>query len=442
MAASERGKPSRAPRTIAEVAVILVLLAALGYVGRQVLYIMQPQISYETALMGTVLDTVDADGVLVFEETIVPGSGNLGYLVKSGERVSAGTAVAEVYTNASQSALRAQLTDLDSQISLLEKSQYTATAQLDSLLKERTTALYDMMETLDRSDYESLQADTESYLLAQNKLGVTTGEVGDFSSQIAELQAQYTAIVAQLGSPAQITSPVTGYFIGAESTRQLNRSAEEIAALDAAALNEWLQQGADAALDGCAGKTVSSFTWYYYGVCTAKQAQKLLGSDGTPLKKKIQIRFPGQMEQALTAQLTEVTVDTANDIARFVVRCDSINGDVLRLGQASAQVIVGSYTGLRVKESAIHYVREEDGTELTEEEKNEKGENYIPGVYVKYGSLARFCRVDPVDGDHPRVTDGEYVLVLPSGTQNSVSQVRLYDEVIVEGKNLYDGKLL
>jgi hypothetical protein len=47
-----------------------------------------------------------------------------------------------------------------------------------------------------------------------------------------------------------------------------------------------------------------------------------------------------------------------------------------------------------------------------------------------------------VDSDHPRVTDGEYVLVLLKGTQNSVSEVQLYDEVIVQGKNLYDGKLL
>ena len=30
--------------------------------------------------------------------------------------------------------------------------------------------------------------------------------------------------------------------------------------------------------------------------------------------------------------------------------------------------------------------------------------------------------------------------VLPKGTDGSVSQVRLYDEIIVSGQNLYDGK--
>ena len=44
--------------------------------------------------------------------------------------------------------------------------------------------------------------------------------------------------------------------------------------------------------------------------------------------------------------------------------------------------------------------------------------------------------------DHPLITQGEYTLVLPKGTDGSVSQVRLYDEIIVSGQNLYDGKLL
>jgi hypothetical protein len=290
------------------------------------------------------------------------------------------------------------------------------------------------MEGLDRGSYSSMQENKEAYLLAQNKLGVTTGEVSDFATQIAALKEQYNEVKNQLGTPTQITAPTTGYFIGAQSTRCLSHSAEEIEAMSAVELNEWLKNGADASLENCAGKIVSSFTWYYYGVCTAKQSEKLLGTDGKPLKSKIQIRFPGQMESALSAQITEVTVDSESGLARFVLKCDSINADVLKLGQATAQIIVGSYTGLRVNENAIHYVRE-DTTE-------DGGENYIPGVYIKYGNMARFRRIDPVDTDHPRIMDGDYVIVLESGTKNSISELRLYDEIIVTGQNLYDGKLL
>ena len=178
--------------------------------------------------------------------------------------------------------------------------------------------------------------------------------------------------------------------------------------------------------------------WRYVGLCSAKEGEKLLGDNGKPLTRSVKIKFPGQMETPLKASVSEVTIDEATGLARFVITCEIINGDVLRLNRASAQIIVGETTGLRVPIDAIHYLKE-DGTES-----ETQGENYIPGVYVKYGNLARFCKIDPVDNDHPLVTDGEYRIVMPSSSDKTktVSEVRLYDEIIVSGQNLYDGKLL
>lgn len=111
---------------------------------------------------------------------------------------------------------------------------------------------------------------------------------------------------------------------------------------------------------------------------------------------------------------------------------------MLCLNRAAARISVGEHSGPAVPAAAVHYLKE-DGTEA---EAETQGENYVPGVYVKLGNIARFCRIDPVDADHPLITDGDYILVLPEGTEGSVSKVRLYDEIIVSGQNLYDGKLL
>ncbi len=422
-------------RTLAGVIIAFLLLAAL-YVGYQAMQVLFPPNTYETALLATVEDRVDAEGVLLFEESYVSGSGTLGYLVADGERVSAGTAVAEVYSDASQAALRQQLTQLNDQIDLLRRSQNTTSLQLDSLRRDRSAALYDLMDALDSGDYTETAAKKEDYILAQNKLWVITGEVADFSDQIAALAQQASSVQAQLGTPAQITAPQTGYFIRSSGTGRLNASAEDILALDAAGLKAYAESSPTLALDGCAGKIVSGFTWYYAGVCSAKEGEKLLGTDGKPLKKSVEIRFPGQVETPLKAKVTEVTIDEAGGLARFVLSCESINGDVLRLNRADAQIIVGRTTGLRVPAAAVHYLKD-DGSEA-----EGQGENYVPGVYVKYGNLAKFCRIDPVDDAHPLVTEGDYLIVLPSGTAGSVSQVRLYDEIVVSGQNLYDGKLL
>ena len=129
------------------------LLAAAAYVCWQAAHILFPQNVYETALPITISDTIEADGVLLFDETCISGSGNLGYLVSDGERVSAGTAVAELYTDANQAVLRQQLTQLTSQIDLLQRSQNTAATQLDGLLKERSGALYDLLDALDTAHH-------------------------------------------------------------------------------------------------------------------------------------------------------------------------------------------------------------------------------------------------------------------------------------------------
>jgi multidrug efflux pump subunit AcrA (membrane-fusion protein) len=422
-------------KTLAGVAIVFLLLAAV-YVFYQAMQVLFPPNTYETALLATVEDTVDAEGVLLFNESYVAGDGTLGYLVADGERVSAGTAVAEVYSDASQAGLRQQLTQINDQIDLLQKSQNTTSAQMESLRKDRSAALYDLMDALDASDYEDTDAQTEDYLLAQNKLWIITGEVSTFSDQIAALVQQASNVQAQLGSPTQITAPQTGYFIRSASSGRLNAGMEDILALGAADLKAYIESSPEIKLDGCAGKIVSGFTWYYAGICSAKQGEKLLGQNGKPLSTAVEISFPGQVENSLKATVTEVEIDQDSGLARFVLSCNSINGDVLCLNRAAACISVGERSGLRVPAAAVHYLKE-DGTEA-----QTQGENYIPGVYVKLGNIARFCPIDPVDADHPIITDGDYILVLPEGTEGSVSKVRLYDEIIVSGQNLYDGKLL
>ena len=199
---SEPGTPGVLSR-LAGIAVVAVVLAGI-YVGYQALQVLFPPNTYETAMLATVADTVSADGVLLFDETYISGSGTLGYLAADGERVSAGAAVAEIYSSPEQAGLRQQLTALNDQIELLQRSQNTTATQLDSLRKERSGALYDLMDALDSSAYDETAQGEENYILAQNKLWVITGEVSDFSAQIAALTQQSAQVQAQLGAPLSL----------------------------------------------------------------------------------------------------------------------------------------------------------------------------------------------------------------------------------------------
>lgn len=65
--------------------------------------------------------------------------------------------------------------------------------------KERSSALYDLMDALDSGEYDETEKGTEEYLLAQNKLWVITGEVTDFSGQIAALVDQEASVPGAAG---------------------------------------------------------------------------------------------------------------------------------------------------------------------------------------------------------------------------------------------------
>ena len=117
--------------------------------------------------------------------------------------------------------------------------------------------------------------------------------------------------------------------------------------------------------------------------------EKLLGDNGKPLTRSVKIKFPGQMETPLKASVSEVAIDEATGLARFVITCEIINGDVLRLNRAGAQIIVGETTGLRVPIDAIHYLKE-DGTES-----ETQGENYIPASMSNTAILPASARSTP-----------------------------------------------
>jgi len=76
------------------------------YVGLQLLAVMSRGYKTETAIQYSMTDSIACDGFLDFEQITVEGSGLLGYLVGSGERVSAGTALAEKYEDISQAQCR------------------------------------------------------------------------------------------------------------------------------------------------------------------------------------------------------------------------------------------------------------------------------------------------------------------------------------------------
>lgn len=387
---------------------MLLALAAV-YIVVQLYAILGRTYQTETAISATMEDTVALPGVAMFESVAVPGSGDLGYLVEDGERVTEGTVLAEIYSDPSQSTRREELDRLDRIIDLLTKSENSVGSDLTLLTSQTRSALFNLLDQLDTASYTGMTDAIDEFLLAQNRLQISTGQSDGFAAALADLQTQRDAAAAALQGLPTITATQNGYFISSVAALPLDLSEDTLKSDTPAALAERLQQDIPTTGADQAGRIVTGFSWRFYGVCDLDTAARF---DGVT---NVKIRVPGKQDEALGATVVEVMPDETAGLAKVTVECYTINADVLRLAQEDAEIVINTYEGIRVNKKAMHIV---DGAR---------------GVYVKYGSLQRFRRIKVL------FEDDNYLLLDPDDEEN---EVRLYDEIIVEGPNLQDGGLV
>ncbi len=371
----------------------------------------------EVVIETQMAESFESMGAAYFEAENIDGGGNIGYLVQNGERVSAGAQVAEIYTDTAQAYCREELNDLETKISLLERSQNANGTDLSVLTSQMQAALYDLLDAMDTGRYEDMKTGEQSYLLAANRMQVSTGQSVDFSAAMADLQSRREQALAELGSPEGVYAPAGGYFVSGSSARYLSCDEETLQNASPAELQEMLQNGLETT-GSYVGKIITNYHWNYYGICTLEQADRLAELSS------VTIRFPGKAEKSLPAQVGEIVRDEENGIAKYCLKCEYIGAEVLSLGQQTIEIDLKSYSGLRVPTAALHIV------------------NDAKGVYIKYGNLAKFRKIEVI------YQNAEYMLV-PDKSKMSAeqaaaceSEVKRYDEVIVQGKGLYNNKLL
>lgn len=387
---------------------MLLALAAV-YIVLQLYAILGRTYQTETAISASMEDTVPLSGIAMFDAVPVSGGGSLGYLVEDGERVTEGTVLAEIYTDPAQSTQREELDRLDRIIDLLTKSENSVGSDLALLTAQTRTALLNLLDQLDTASYTGMSDAIDEFLLAQNRLQISTGQSSGFAATLADLQTQRDAAAAALEGLQTITADRNGYFISTAAALPLDLSEDTLKSDTAAALSERLQQEIPTTGSDLAGRIVTGFSWRFYGVCDLDTAARF---DGVT---SVKIRVPGKQDEALDATVTGVAADETAGLAKITLECRTINADVLRLGREDAEIVLNTYEGIRVSKRAMHIV---DGER---------------GVYVKYGSLQRFRRIAVL------FEDETYLLLDPEAEDN---EVRLYDEIIVEGPNLQDGGLV
>ena len=419
----KQGKPLI---TFVMFAILAVLCVYFGFYIFQALD--QP---YRTTLVYsyTADDSVEADGLLVRQESVFPAQSGIVELTRSeGEKVGVGQTVALVYQNTQAQADQAQIQALSQEIELLEYAMGqggigSSAARLDEDILQDMVDLRASAALGDFGDLEDQVRTVKSDVLRR---GYTYGDgvtAGDLTARLQELRGQLTAVNQRSASATtRVTAGQSGYFSSLVDGYETALTPDTVLRLTPSALQSLLDSP-PAQGGGSTGKLILSDLWYFVTNLPADAAQRL-SPGGTAL-----LRFQGDFTQDVDMTVVQVG-EPEGDQCTVVFSSDRYLSRTTLLRRQTAQLIFDSWSGLRIPKTALRLVEET----VTDEETGQETTETRLGVYALVNKRTEFKEVEVL-------TEGsDYYVVSPVGTGRRI--LRAGDEVITQATGLEDGQLL
>lgn len=392
---------------------VAIVLFATVFFGYQIFSIIYKPITTATAVYYDDYDGIDINGYFVREEQIIDynPTGAERYVASEGEKVSFGGTIAEVYSDAATAAAYARADELKEQITTLNAMNSVSdpsSVDLDTINNKIKNAYIELLGQNDNGCFLKSETFSNELLLQMNRKQIITGEVSGFDSLISSLQNEVSTLTSGLSAPEKtITANTSGFFVSNVDGLEDVLSISKIDSFDTTIFDKIENTEAASGF----GKIVTSYDWYIISKMTGDDYLNFSEGD------KVTLKTPIEGLEDLTANVYKVNVTQGKDEALVIFSCNMMNGEIAVTRNAKMTVVTDSYSGIKISNKAIRVL---DGQ---------------TGVYIIQGSVVKFR---PVEIIH---TTDTYSLCKKDET-GSTDAIRLYDEVIEKGKNLYDGKYI
>lgn len=388
-------------------------LAVIAYLAYQIYSVNHDVIQTEYALDYTYYQTVPLEGLFLRQEQVITTAeqGVVGYCQTSGSKVAAGHVVARVFDTDEQAAVQTQIDEINAILESLEGLQTDGTqlsANAEILDAHINQAINRMLTITEAGTTKGMDSVAKDLLRLLNKKQITLGTAGDLNAYLSSLKTEKEALEASVASSRPITTEVSGYFVNHVDGCEALLSYEQAAALTPDAVGQAIAAVTDRGTG--IGKMISSDEWYLVSVVEQSGVQGLEPDD------RVNITIPLLSDDVYQCTVEAVNIDYASGTAALILQCSQMNEQIADARLENAFLRTNTYNGLRVSASALRVV---DG---------------ITGVYVVDGIAAAFKPVDIL------YSDADFA-ICKNDTANA-NRLKQYDEVILGGSDLYDGKII
>ena len=423
------------------VSILLIVMAVivLAYVAQDVYFSWSGNLRTEYLFLTTERENISVRGIVIRDENRTVDGASVSLLkmqadeiyipsVTDSTSVAAGDIIAYAFKSETQAQLYHDHMTVEAKIEALQtlqEQQNLTYIDRVALNSEILSALDQYMQRIDSNHLfdlpEAMQ--TVDYKLTTRQISDPDSLV-DFSAQLSALEEEKLSLEKQMTAPRLVTTPYAGYFV---SDTDGYESAFDYAALQKDSVTpqqvESLMKTLPRSSSGTFGKIIGQHTWYY--LCNVPVSEIGSLSKG----KYVSVSFPEKGIYDVAMRVHSVS-DRGSENVALVLKCTSMNEALSTLRKERAEITINTYDGYRIDSSALY---EKDG---------------LTGVYVLSGKVAVFKPITVLyDASsyvvattyRPKTTDA-----LQGETQDTPNYPKLetFDQVIIDGRNLYDGKVI
>ena len=351
-----------------------------------------------------------ASGFVVREEELLYSQyGTTVLNCAEGAHVAANDTVATGYRSEDAKTRQTRIDELSGQIEQLQYAWSAVSsvydqAALDADIAGDLAQLSRYLALRDMNSVSDLSPELKGLILRRTG---SDSDSGSLQARISTLQAELETLEAQsAGDTSAILAGKAGTFSAAVDGYESVLTPERLMEMTVAEFESFQPDETDA---NAIGRLVTSATWYYACVVPASELSGVEEGDRATLT------FARDYYQPVTMRVARLGGNEAGS-RLLVLSSDRALQNVTLLRQQSAEIVFTSYSGLRVPKSAVRV------------------ENGQTGVYILEGTLAKW---KPITILHD--TGESYVVTLDTSSTNNLWPG---DELIINAKNLYDGKVV
>ncbi len=390
----------------------VVLLIAVFFVHQAAAAIYKP-ISTESASYYTAADGLNITGLIIRNETLVKSQsgGVMHFMASDGSRVAKDGVIANIYDNESASITLTDIDSVNTKIADIEEMlSYNdlEAADLDMINSRVQKSLDSMIVSVAGGNFNNYSECRENLLSSLNRRQIAMGETADFSSQLAALKSELASLSASLpAAKGTIKAEKSGYFVSKTDGYEQSLTADILDTLTPEKLDSVKAEQTPADV---IGKIVSDYEWYIAAKVSINESLKYKEGDSLTIYTSVK-SYP-----QMPVTVKKINISESSSSAVLLFECSDMNSELATMRTGPMTVVKKEYSGLKIPKSALRVVDSKRG------------------VYVLTGMQIKFVEVNVL------FSNDSYIICEKQTEDENV--LRLYDEVVTRGKNLYDGKIV